>query len=601
MYRSLASANSDGLSREAVFAFLRDIQGETDVSGHSRDVLFDRFADAVTGLWNAESLASFLASPDNLHKVAQDYTRPLYEYFIASSHNTYLVAEQWRGASTVEGYIRVLLAGCRSVESGCLKAALLLTHTVDVHDGNDGLPVVYHGMTITSSVPIRDVCQAINKYAFVTSPYPVIISLEIRCSVVAQDRLASVLKESFGDRLVTEPLNDIDGTPSPEELKGRILIKTKPHPVPASPTVSISPPAPPGHALVTSSTQDSTDSTTESDSSLVRFARRISLSAGSGNKDAPTPRASPASPSNGHSHRLTELPVYTSAVKYRGFSKLVNYEPHHMFSVSERTANRILREGQEADWIKHNFTHLTRVYPKGVRLTSSNFDPRPYWSAGAQMVAINYQTLDSGSLYNGALFHDGGYVLKPPALRYKSTEASAKYRLRVKIISAQRLPPLADLYVEGTIGETTIKTRPTKAATLGPQWDETMEFDITTKPSLLSLVFLHLELKLPKGVVAQWTRPLPDAGRGYRYLPLDDRDRSRYLFATLFVRIDVLCLTPPPSPPASPRLMMPDLGGELFASDMLMPPAGRSPRRTPSPRLQRRSESQLDEEMGDDE
>lgn len=136
---------------------------------------------------------------------------------------------------------------------------------------------------------------------------------------------------------------------------------------------------------------------------------------------------------------------------------------------------------------------------------------------------------------------------------------------------------------------------------MGPQWDETMEFDITTKPSLLSLVFLHLELKLPKGVVAQWTRPLPDAGRGYRYLPLDDRDRSRYLFATLFVRIDVLCLTPPPSPPASPRLMMPDLGGELFASDMLMPPAGRSPRRTPSPRLQRRSESQLDEEMGDDE
>jgi phosphatidylinositol phospholipase C delta len=244
----------------------------------------------------------------------------------------------------------------------------------------------------------------------------------------------------------------------------------------------------------------------------------------------------------GHSRHLTDLPVYTSAVKYQGFTKLVTYDFNHMFSVSERTAHRILKDGQSADWIKHNFTHLTRVYPKGVRLTSSNFDPRPFWTAGAQLVAINYQTQDDGSLYNDALFHAGGYVLKPLSLRQKVVESPQKFKLRIQVISAQRLPPTGDLYVEITVGEDTYRTKATKGASLTPRWDESVEFTIEAKPSLLGLTFIHMAIRLPRGIVAQWTRPLSDTGKGYRYLPLSDRDRSRYLFATLFARIDVVPL-----------------------------------------------------------
>jgi phosphatidylinositol phospholipase C delta len=55
---------------------------------------------------------------------------------------------------------------------------------------------------------------------------------------------------------------------------------------------------------------------------------------------------------------------------------------------------------------------------------------------------------------------------------------------------------------------------------------------------MLALTFLHLEIK-GKGLVAQWTRPITAAPRGYHHLPLYDPLFSRYVFATLFVRIDV--------------------------------------------------------------
>ncbi len=100
---------------------------------------------------------------------------------------------------------------------------------MDIYDG-DTEPTVYHGRTLTSKVSVRDACAAIAKYAFVASPYPIIISAEIHCSVPQQEQLVEIMKEVFGDALVWAPVDGrpkIDVLPSPEDLKGRVLLKAK--------------------------------------------------------------------------------------------------------------------------------------------------------------------------------------------------------------------------------------------------------------------------------------------------------------------------------------------------------------------------------------
>lgn len=89
--------------------------------------------------------------------------------------------------------------------------------------------------------------------------------------------------------------------------------------------------------------------------------------------------------------KLASLLVYTVGVKCRGINKKEQYAPEHIFSLSENTMNKLLKLGTH-DLIKHNRTHLVRTYPRGTRVNSSNYEPHRYWSAGAQLVAINWQT-----------------------------------------------------------------------------------------------------------------------------------------------------------------------------------------------------------------
>ena len=61
---------------------------------------------------------------------------------------------------------------------------------------------------------------------------------------------------------------------------------------------------------------------------------------------------------------------------------------------------------------------LVRVYPSGMRIDSSNFNPITIWSCGIQMVAMNYQTVTDANLHLHNSYFQGtqGYILKPPVM-----------------------------------------------------------------------------------------------------------------------------------------------------------------------------------------
>ena len=66
---------------------------------------------------------------------------------------------------------------------------------------------------------------------------------------------------------------------------------------------------------------------------------------------------------------------------------------YHMSSFVETRVEKIVKSRNQAGlFVSYSNRQLSRVYPKGQRMDSSNFDPLPMWNAGCQMVSLNYQT-----------------------------------------------------------------------------------------------------------------------------------------------------------------------------------------------------------------
>ncbi|XP_059147757.1 1-phosphatidylinositol 4,5-bisphosphate phosphodiesterase gamma-1-like isoform X2 [Physella acuta] len=124
---------------------------------------------------------------------------------------------------------------------------------------------------------------------------------------------------------------------------------------------------------------------------------------------------------------LSDLVVYCQAVPYSPNRSLRFYE---ISSFSE--------ERLDPEMIHYNQIQLSRVYPRFLRLSSTNFDPIPKWNIGCQMVAMNYQTPGKAMQINQAMFLQNGrsgYVLKPRFMNESHYNPADIHSLKVHVES----------------------------------------------------------------------------------------------------------------------------------------------------------------------
>lgn len=450
-----------------------------------------------------ESLLALLGKPHiQVPSHVTDRAHPLPEYFISSSHNTYLVAHQLYGTSSAKAYETALNTGSRCVE-------------IDAWDDEDNQdePKVTHGYTLVSNISFRSVCETIRDVVDREAaqaakdarypPSPVLLSLENHCDIHGQLRLVQIMKEVWGDRLLSEAVRrkgheEEDGSSHHvrlDDLGSKIAVIVEYH-FPGEPD------------------DDDSSSSSEDEGEEAKQAEKAYKEK---KKAAPATTIIP---------ELAELGIYAQSVKPKdnswfGEVGLKEGPHHHLINISE-TALRAHLPAEIDKIARHNAQHLMRVYPKGTRISSRNLNPVPFWGLGAQICALNWQTFGASLQLNEALFSGTeGYVLKPAALRAggsgKLTTGRRK-RLHLHVAGASDIPlpdgrQAHDIkpYLSCTLihpddleaSPAKRKTSPYKRHKLGflhegenppptdPVWDETLEWEYDDN----ELVFLRMLIK----------------------------------------------------------------------------------------------------------
>jgi Ca2+-binding EF-hand superfamily protein len=538
--------------------------------------LYNKYCSTGNGM-NYGDFTNYLMSNENMITTFEylDDSYPLNDYFMASSHNTYLVGNQLSGAASVEAYVRCMQKGCRCIE-------------VDCWDGPRGQAKATHGGTLTGNIIVKDILKAVSIYAFKKTPYPMLISLENHCSINQQIRLANDIREILKDNVIICPLNNFDKLPSLRELKYKVIIKVE---FKLSFTKSLKT----GNDAAipmdehTGNYGQSIDDYDEEEEASGEECEEDFEGEDSDDDDESKNKTKlsdlaeeeddaqdyvditenyQSSDSYPVALELAKLTVYCKSKPFKGLNTaLTNAKHEYACCVSEAASVDLYRHNL-SNYVLLNQIQMTRVYPVGKRIMSSNYNPVPHWCSGAQVVALNYQIFDKGTDVNDAMFQQTnyqGYVLKPKHLRSGNQFVYDKTfdRITIDIISAQKLVKpkfkeegdiidtqvtvevlgdsvLKDGNSESHMGDAVknkFRSKVVKDNGFNPVFNGSASY-MYRNPELAFLrIKVHEYNLFKKQVIGSVTIPVTKLKAGYRHLTLRDRRGDPLPFSNLFVKI----------------------------------------------------------------
>ncbi|KAI3447783.1 hypothetical protein Pfo_004448 [Paulownia fortunei] len=554
-------SENGSMNVEHLHKFLKEVQGEDKLTREEAETVMESFLGEHKHLniFQHKSLSikeffRYLLSEINAPlsyppKVHHDMTAPLSHYFIYTGHNSYLKGNQISSDSSEVPIIEALRRGVRVIELD-----MWPNSTKDDVD-------IMHGGTLTTSVKLIKCLRAIRENAFVTSEYPVIITLEDHLTPELQAKVAEMVSETFGDILVCSTSECLQEFLSPESLKGRVIISTKP----------------PKEYLETKSSKEEDDGSVKVHESSEEAAWGKEFSDLGVKLDHEDGEYQDEDDNQDETNNLQQNtpPEYKHLIAIRAEKMKggiiawlrVNSQKVHRVSLNEEKLEKaVLTHGTEI--VRFNQRNLMRVYPKATRIDSSNFNPLIGWMHGAQMVAFNMQGHGRPLwLMQGMFRANGGcgYVKKPNFLLKlgphndvfdPKRQLPVKMTLKIKIYMGEGWnldfhrthfdlysPP--DFYVKigiaGVPFDSSMKKTKAIEDNWMPAWNEEFEFPLTVPELALLRIEVHeFDMSDKDDFGGQTCLPVSELKTGIRAVPLHDHKGEKYKSVKLLLRFNFI-------------------------------------------------------------
>ncbi|CAA6654763.1 unnamed protein product [Spirodela intermedia] len=477
------------MNAEQLLRFLVDVQGDSRATVADAELLIEHFRRL-----------------NHRYLVHQDMTAPLSDYFIYTGHNSYLTGNQLSSDCSDIPIKKALQKGIKVIE-------------LDIwpNSTKEGVDVC-HGGTLTSPVELIKCLRTIRDNAFVTSRYPVIITLEDHLTPDLQAKVAKMVTQTFEDTLYYPKSEFLNEFPSPEALKRRIILSTKP----------------PKEYLESELSKDK-DGESEGES----WGRNINIE-----DDDDTKMLRNSSP------EYRQLITITAGKPKGGLKEALKVDPNKVrrLSLSEQELERAARSYGK-DIVRFTQKNLLRIYPKGTRVNSSNYNPLIGWMHGAQMVAFNMQGYGRSLwLMQGFYRANGGcgFVKKPDFLMNVRAERRSLRSQSVKVYMGDGWrqdfkdtdfdlysPPdfYARVGIAGVPADNLMKRTRVIEDHWAPAWEQEFTFPLTVH---------EYDMSEKDDFGGQTCLPVSELRPGIRAVPLYDRKGTKFSSVRLLMRFQFL-------------------------------------------------------------